>query len=63
MDSPRLEKYFMRVSFPVTNQIVKERSILKFEKHLLKDAYTTTIHLSETNFTKSKRNFLRNSGK
>ena len=39
----------------------KEKNILESQKNYSKDAYTTTIYLSEMNFT--AQNFLTNTGK
>ena len=47
----------------VTNQIIKKKSILELRENLSKDAYTTTIYLSEMNFIKTTQNFVWNSGK
>ena len=54
---------FSRVPFQVTNQITKEKNILELRINFSKDAYTTTIYLSEMDFIKTPQNFLRNSGK
>ena len=41
----------------------KEIKYFGLRKNLSKDAYTTTIYLSEMNFIKTTPNFLRDSGK
>ena len=41
----------------------KEKKYFGIVEDLSKDAYTTTIYLSEMNFIKTTHNFLRNSGK
>ena len=41
----------------------KKKSILELQKNLSMDSCVITIHLSEMNFIKTIKNFLRNSGK
>ena len=42
---------------------IRKRSVLELRRNLSKDAYTTTIYLSEMNFIKTTQKILRNSGK
>ena len=44
-------------------QNYKDKKYFGLWKNLSKDAYTSTIYLSEINFIKTTQNFLRNSGK
>ena len=46
----RIGEVVYEVTFQVTNQVTKKKSILELWKNLSKDAYTTTIYLSEMNF-------------
>ena len=41
----------------------KKKSVLELRRNLSKDAYATTVYLSEMNFIKTTQNFLRNSVK
>ena len=41
----------------------KKKSVLELRRNLSKDAYATTVYLSEMNFIITTQNFLRNSVK